>query len=216
MEEQVGTIDNYLDLSKTEYGSAEFRNNLQNKKFQFVSFDKSSFLNCNLTNITFKNCDFAHCDFTEIRQWNCIYENCSFSNAKFYNSTMGVNVKYFDCQFVKSKLTGKYFSFGQNAEFNKCTFEKCDIKSAWILSIIFKDCFFSSRLINVRFSGQKEADVSSTQSHSEFPGTFINCDFSNSIFEDVEIMDGAVLTDTLLPKQNNERFNNDRTYYPKK
>ena len=215
MEEHIGTVDNYLNFTETEFGSVEFRNDIKNKRFQFVSFNKSNFHNCNLINVIFKDCDFIRCDFTEIRQWNCIYENCKFSNNKFYNATMGVEVKYLSCQFVKSKFIGKYFSFGHNNEFNKCTFEKCDIKSAWILSILFKECFFSSKLTNVRFSGQKEAEVSSTNGHSEFPSTFINCDFSNSIFEDIEIMDGAILTDTLLPNQHRERFNNDRIYYPK-
>ncbi|RXK61442.1 hypothetical protein ESA94_00025 [Lacibacter luteus] len=215
MEEQTGTVYNYLDFSETEYGSADYRNDIKNKKFQFISFNKSSFQNCNLTNVIFKDCHFTRCDFTEIRQWNCVYENCKFFDTKFYNSAMGVQVKYSNCQFVKSKLTGKYFTFGQNTEFNKCTFEKCDIKSTWILSIIFKECAFSSRLTNVRFSGEKEAKVSSTSGHSEFPATFINCDFSNSIFEDLEIMDGAILTDSLLPNQHSKRFNNDRIYFPK-
>lgn len=216
MEHQIGTVDNYLDLSGTEYGSAKFRNDIKNKRFQFVSFNKSSFHNCNLTNVIFKDCDFTRCDFTEIRQWNCVYENCRFTDTKFYNSTMGAEVKFLNCQFFKSKLTGKHFSFGHNTEFNKCIFDKCDIKSTWILSIIFKECTFSSKLTNVRFSGEKEAKVSTTHGHSEFPATFINCDFGNSIFEGLEIMDGAILTDTVLPNQYNERFNNDRLYYPKK
>jgi hypothetical protein len=129
---------------------------------------------------------------------------------------MGVEVKYLNCQFAKSTLTGKYFSFGQNTEFRKCIFDKCDIKSTWILSIIFDECIFSSKLTNVRFSGEKEAEVSTAQGRSEFPATFINCDFSNSLFQELEIMDGVILTETMLPDQYNERFNNDRIYYPKK
>lgn len=216
MVEYIGTHDNYLDFSKTEYGNSEYRNSLKNTKFQFINFNKSSFQNCNLINVVFKNCDFTRCDFTEVRQWNCIYENCKFTNAKFYNATMGVEVKYLDCQFTKSKLYGKYFSFGHNTEFNVCFFENCEIKSTWILSIIFKKCIFSSKLTNIRFSGKKEAKTSTTTGYLEFPATFINCDFSRSTFEELEIMDGAILTETILPKQKSERFNNDRIYYPKK
>jgi len=216
MEDQTGAVDDYLEFSETEFGSVDYRNNIKNKKFQFVTFNKSSFQNCNLTNVIFKDCDFTLCDFTEIRQWNCIYENCKFTNSKFYNSTLGVEVKYINCQFIKSKLTGKYFTFGHNTEFKKCIFEKCDIKSTWIQSIVFDECIFSSKLINVRFTGEKEAKIATTDNYSEFPATFINCDFSNSIFEQLEIMDGAILNETVLPKQYNERFNNDRIYYPKK
>lgn len=215
MEQQIGSTDNYLDFSNIEYGSSKVRNDMKNKVFQFAFFNESNFYNCNLTNVIFKNCDFTLCDFTEVRQWNCVYENCKFINTKFYNATMGVAVKYLECQFLKSKLTGKYFSFGHKSEFTKCAFEKCDIKSTWILSTVFKECSFSSKLINVRFSGQKEAEVSSTYGQPEFPATFIGCDFSKSVFEDIEIMDGAILTDTFLPNQRYERFNNDRIYYPK-
>lgn len=216
MEEHIGTLDNYLDFSEIEYGSSEYRKDIKKTKFHFVTFNKSSFQNCNLRNVVFKDCDFISCDFTEIRQWNCVYENCKFTNTKFYNSIMGEEVKYLNCKFVKSKLTGKHFSFGHNTEFSKCIFDKCDIKSTWILSILFKECVFSSTLTNVRFSGEKEAKVSTTHGHSEFPATFLYCDFSNSIFEEIEIMDGAILTKTVLPNQHNERFNNDRVYYPKK
>lgn len=215
MEEHSGTYNNYLDFSNTKYGNSEYRNNLENTKFQFINFNKSSFQNCNLTNVVFKNCDFTRCDFTEVRQWNCVYENCKFTNVKFYNSTMGVEVKYFNCQFAKSKLYGKYFSFGHNTEFNMCTFESCEIKSTWILSIVFKECIFSSKLTDIRFSGEKEAKISTTNGHLEFPVTFVNCDFSRSIFEELEIMDGVILTETILPQQKSERFNNDRIYYPK-
>ena len=216
MKKEIGAADNYLEFSETEYGSSEFRINIKNKRFQFVAFNKSSFLNCNLTDLIFQDCEFTRCDFTEIRQWNCAYENCKFTDTKFYNSTMGVEVKYLNCQFIKSKLTGKYFSFGHNTEFNRCIFEKCDIKSTWILSIIFRECTFSSKLTNVRFSGEKEAAVLNTDENREFPATFINCDFSNSTFKNLEIMDGAILIDTLLPNQHSERFNNDRIYYPQK
>ncbi len=215
MIEHIGTLDNYLDFTNTEYGDGEFRNLLEDIKFKFADFDNSSFKNCNLTNVTFENCNFIHCDFTEVRQWNCSYKNCKFGNTNFYNSTMGTMVEYFDCQFQKSKLYGRSFSFGYNSKYNRCSFEKCIINSTWILSVTFKDCVFSSRLTNIRFSGEKEAKVSTEMRKLEFPATFLNCNLSNSIFEDLEIMDGAILMETLLPNQHFERFNNDRIYYPK-
>lgn len=216
MEEHIGTKDNYLNLSKSEYGETEYRNNLTNSNFEFVDFNNSSFQNCNLANVIFKSCDFTRCDFTEIRQWDCIYENCTFDNAKFYNASIGVNVKYSNCIFRKSKLNGKHFSFGHNTDFNRCIFENCDIKSTWIISTKFCECIISSKLTNVRFSGELEARISTSQGNSEFPATFIKCNLSQSIFEDLEIMDGAILVETSLPDQYNERFNNDRTCYPKR
>lgn len=216
MKEHIGAKDNYLHFTKTEYGDKKHRNDLSSSNFEFVDFNNSSFLNCNLTNVLFKYCNFTGCDFTEVRQWNCIYENCSFTNSKFYNATMGVNAKYSDCLFRKSMLNGKGFSFGHNSEYNRCTFEKCDIKSAWILSTRFYECTFSSRLTNVRFSGELEAKVSTSHDRLEFPATFIKCDMSKSVFEELEIMNGAILTDTSLPNQHNERLKDDRIYYPKK
>ena len=216
MTDHIGLLDKYLDFSETEYGDGVFRNELKNIKFTFVDFDKSSFQNCNLTNVIFEHCNFSRCDFTEVRQWDCVYKNCKFNNTKFINATMGKNVEYFNCQFEKSKLNGKYFSFGHKSVFNGCSFEKCDIKSTRILSVIFRECSFSSKLTNTRFSGKTEAKVSTEDGHLEFPATFINCNLSNSIFEELEIMDGAILIDTLLPNQYHQRFNNDRIYYPKK
>jgi uncharacterized protein YjbI with pentapeptide repeats len=216
MIEHIGTFDKYLDFSETEYGDSEFRNDLKDVKFKFVDFDKSSFQNCNLTNVTFEHCNFNRCDYKEVRQWNCIYENCIFNKTNFFNSTMGTTVEYLNCRFEKSKLHGKYFSFGYNTKFNNCSFDICDIKSTWILSTTFNNCIFSSKLTNIRFSGEKESKASSKNGHLEYPATFINCNLGNSIFEELEIMDGAILINTILPDQHNERFNNDRIYYPKK
>lgn len=216
MKEHIGEVDNYLDFSKTEYGDKKYRNDLMNSLFEFVDFNNSNFQNCNLTNVTFKNCDFTYCDFTELRQWNCIYENCKFDNTKFYNSSMGVDIKYSHCKFIKSKLGGKQFTFGHNSEFNKCIFENCEIKSVWILTTKFVECTFSSKFTNVRFSGTLESKVSTTKSNIEFPATFIKCDMSNSTFEGLEIMDGVILKETILPSQHSERLNNDRIYYPAK
>ena len=35
MEIHSGTIDNYLEFSKTEYGDKEYRNDLKNMRFEF-------------------------------------------------------------------------------------------------------------------------------------------------------------------------------------
>lgn len=212
--EHIGTLDKYLDFGMSEYGDEEFRNELRDEGFKFVDFDKSNFKNCNLTKVTFENCNFSFCDFTEIRQWNCTYNRCIFSNSKFNNATMGVDVAYSNCSFDKCRLNGKCFSFGYNAKFRNCSFEGCDIKSTSILSVTFKDCFFSSTLTNVRLSGEVEAKVSTKNGQLQFPATFVNCDLSNSTFIGVEIMDGAILVQTVLPVQNSERFNNDRIYFP--
>ncbi len=214
MKEHIGNVENLLDFTETEYGDNEFRNEIKNIKFEFVDFDNSNFRNCNITNVIFKNCKLSNCDFTEIRQWNSIYENCIFENCKFYNAYLGNNIKYSFCNFIKSKLNGKYFSFGKNTEFEKCTFEMCEIKSTWILTTKFIECDFSSKFINVRFSGTLEAIVSTTKNNLEFPATFIKCNLNKSTFKALEIMDGAILTNTILPNQENERFNNDRIYYP--
>lgn len=216
MEKFIGTKDNYIDFSKIEYGNAEYRDDLKNTKFEYVDFNSSSFQSCNLTNVIFKHCDFTRCDFTDVRQWNCIYENCKFDNTKFFNATMGVDVNYSDCRFIKSKLNGKYFDFGHNSEFKRCDFVKCDIRSAWILSVKFYECTFSSKLANVRFSGKLEAQISISQGIFKFPATFIKCDMSKSIFEELEIMDGTILIETILPDQYNERFDINNIYYPKK
>lgn len=215
MKGKSGKGDKYLNISEAEYGSGDYRKDLKKERFQFIAFNNSSFRNCNLMSLVFKNCDFTRCDFTETRQWDCLYEDCIFLGSKFYNSSMGVEGKYSNCRFVNIKFTGKGFTFGNHTEFKKCIFENCDILSTWILSTIFVECTFASKFINVRFSGEKEANVSSRPGHSEFPATFVNCDFSNSIFENIEIMDGAILTDTLLPNQHSERFNSDRIIYPK-
>lgn len=215
-EEHIGTKDNYLDFGNSTFGHKENRNDLKNTIFEFVEFNNSSFQNCNLTKVVFKNCNFNSCDFTDLRQWNCIYDNCKFVNTKFFNASMGVEVKYSNCHFVKSKLDGREFTFGRNSEFVNCTFEKCVIKSTWILSTKFIECIFSSRFTNVRFSGVLEAKVSTSNGRFEFPATFIDSDLSDSTFEELEIMDGVILTQTVLPNQHFERFNNDRIYYPKK
>jgi uncharacterized protein YjbI with pentapeptide repeats len=214
MEYHIGTKENYLDFGKSEYGKTGHRNNLTNNSFEFVNFNNSSFINCNLTDVIFKHCDFTRCDFTEIRQWNCVYENCTFDNARFYNASIGVNSKYSDCVFRKSKLYGKGFSFGHRSEFNRCLFENCDIKSTYIISTRFYECIISSKLTNLRFSGELEARVSTVNGNTQFPATFIKCNMDKSVFKNLEIMDGAILIETTLPDLYNERFNNDRTYYP--
>lgn len=214
--EHIGTSSKHLDFSKTDYGDDEFRNALNDAKFQFVDFDNSSFKNCNLTKVIFEDCTFSRCDFKEVRQWDCVYKNCRFINTKFNNATMGVEVEYSNCQFEKCKLDGKYFSFGNNTKFNNCSFEYCDIKSTWILSVTFNKCTFSSKLTNIRFSGEMEAKVATESGQLAYPATFLNCNLSTSTFEELEIMDGAILIETVLPNQPKERFNNDRVYYPKR
>lgn len=66
----------------------------------------------------------------------------------------------------------------------------------------------------MRFSGMKEAEILSHTEKGNYPATLIRCDFKNSSFKQVELMDGIILDQTILPGQEFERFNDDRIYYP--
>jgi len=124
---------------------------------------------------------------------------------------MGVETKYDGITFDSCKLTGKYFSFGFQSHFKRSHFTNCEIGSAWINTIRFEKCTFSSKFKNVRLSGTLEASID--PDGMEFPATFLECDLSKSVFEGVEIMDGVILDNTALPDQKSRRFNNDRLCY---
>ena len=203
------------DLKGLPFGNKEIRTNLENLNFIFVDFSYADFTNCNFSNLTFTNCILSNVNFTELRQWNCIYNKCIIEKSDFTNSTFGVNSKFMNCTFQQAKLKGKYFDFGQNNYFEYCNFIKCEISSTWILSVVFSQCNFESIFKNVRFSGTKEAEISSNSKEKNYPVTFRNCNLEKSIFKDLEIMDGVILEETILPDQNFERFNDDRIFYPK-
>ncbi|HLO55317.1 MAG TPA: pentapeptide repeat-containing protein [Saprospiraceae bacterium] len=208
-----GFSDDLVDLKGLPFGSKKLRTNLQNIKMSWIDFSYSNFEECNFTNNTFANCIFNYVTFVELRQWNCKYINCTFIYADFRNATLGLDTSFDGCIFKKCKLQGKYFDFGTQNKFINCDFINCNIQSAWILSITFENCIFSSKFLNVRFSGSKEADLRNQHVKNTYPATLLNCKMIDSIFKGVEIMDGAIIKNTLFPDQKSERFNNDRIYY---
>lgn len=198
------------DFRGIPYGNLTSRKNLDDFQISDSDFTYSSFENCNFTNAKFLNCNFENANFIDTRFWDCEFIGCKFHKTDFRNATLGVNSIFDDCKFTSSKLKGKYFNFGYYSKFLNSKFSSCEIQSAWILSASFRNCHFDSKFTNVRFSGKKEAEVSSRK---EFPATFIDCNMEHSTFIRLEIMDGAILENTKLPNQKNSRFNNDRIYY---
>ena len=198
------------DFRGIQYGSLTSRRNLEYLKVYDSDFTHSSFENCNFTKTKFTNCTFENANFKETRFWDCEFNQCTFHKTDFQNATLGVNSIFKDCKFISCKLKGKYFNFGSHSKFVNCKFLKCDIRSAWILSVLFDNSIFQSKFTNVRFSGIKEAEISDEK---EFPATLMDCDLTGSNFKGVEIMDGAIIQNSKLPKQKSLRFNNDRTYF---
>ncbi len=208
-----GLENNLIDLKGFPYGSKTIRKDLKNINVSWIDFSYSDFEECNFTNNTFANCIFNYVTFVELRQWNCRYINCTFLNTDFRNATLGVDTSFDGCIFQNCKLQGKYFDFGTKNKFTNCDFLKCNIQSALILSVTFENCTFSSRFSNVRFSGSLEANIRTQHDKNEYPATLLNCIMTDSKFKGVELMDGVILKNTLLPDQKSERFNNDRIYY---
>lgn len=206
-----GTQGNLADLRGLPYGSEEVRKDLREVDLSWVDLSYASFEECNFFRVRFSDCLFRNVNFTELRQWNCEYVNCIFEKANFSNATLGVNTLFEGCIFKSCKLKGKYFNFGTQNLFKNSEFIECIIQSAWIGSVRFEGCAFSSRFTNIRFSGSKEASVDSDP-HAH-PATLIDCDLGKSFFRGVEIMDGAIFKNSILPHQPSERFNNDRICY---
>ncbi|WP_286827798.1 pentapeptide repeat-containing protein [Maribacter sp. UBA4516] len=206
----TGFDNDGLDYRGFPFADSHAKKNIKGIKLEDVNFLYANFENCMFTKGVFKNCVFETANFKEIGLWDCTFIECKFIKTDFQNAMMGVNTVYQDCVFDTCKLKGKYFNFGSQAKFLDCTFSKCDIRSAWILSVIFENSKFESKFANIRFSGIKEANL---RGKKEFPATFKNCDMKNSMFKSLEIMDGAKLENTVLPNQESIRFNDDRTYY---
>ena len=206
----TGFDNDGLDYRGFPFADFYAKKNLKDFKLVDANFLYANFENCMFTKGVFRNCVFETTNFKEIGLWDCTFIECKFIKTDFQNASMGVNTVYQDCIFDSCKLKGKYFNFGTQSKFLNCDFLKCDIRSAWILSVIFDNNKFESKFSNIRFSGLKEAKV---RGKKEFPATFKNCNMKNSIFKSVEIMDGAKLENTVLPTQKSSRFNDDRTYY---
>ena len=206
-----GTPNSRTDLRGLPFTTENFRNNIRSIDIDWADFSYANFHKCNFFDANFSNCVFVGSIFTEIRQWNCRYSDCNFEKADFTNATLGVGTLFEKCTFVGCKLKGKYFDFGSQNVFRECRFLDCKIQSAWIISVRFERCIFRSKFLNVRFSGSVEASVRASE--GEYPATLINCDLSKSEFKGVEIMDGAVMSGSVLPDQESERFNNDRIFY---
>ncbi|MEH6682531.1 MAG: pentapeptide repeat-containing protein [Sediminicola sp.] len=206
----TGFENDRFDYQGFPFSHSHSKENIKGVKLEGANFLFANFENCMLTKAVFRNCVFETTNLKEIALWDCTFFKCIFINTDFQNANMGVNTIYQDCIFDSCKLKGKYFNFGSRSKFLNCNFSKCDISSAWILSVIFDKSKFESKFTNVRFSGIKEANVLGKK---EFPATFKNCDMKNSIFKSVEIMVGAKLENTILPDQESTHFNNDRIYY---
>ncbi|MBL8182404.1 MAG: pentapeptide repeat-containing protein [Blastocatellia bacterium] len=206
-----GSPEALSDLRGIPYGNRDVRTSIRSLQLSYVDLSYATFQNCNFFDMKFIGCHFAKVDFTNLRQWNCKYLDCTFEKSDFRNATMGVATTFEGSTFASCKLKGKHFSFGSQNLFKETHFSKCEIGSAWIDSVRFEKCILSSKFKNVRFSGSFEASLDPDK--KEFPATFLECDLSKSVFEDVEIMDGAVIYDTALPDQKSERFNNDRLCY---
>lgn len=208
-----GNQQELADLRGLPVGDGRFRQELRDLSIAWADFSLASFLECGFTKVKFENCKFERTTFKELRSWDSEFINCDFDGADFTNSTLGVRSLFSGCVFRNCKLKGKYFSFGYQSRFRDCQFIDCHIQSAWILSVTFDRCNFSSKFVNMRFSGAREAATeTSIVHHNAYPATLIDCDLSKSTFKSVEIMDGAIFKNTLLPDQPSERVF-ERTYY---
>lgn len=205
-----GDQKDLADLRGLPVGDGRFRQELRDLNVSWADFSFASFLECGFTKVKFENCKFERTTFKELRSWDSEFVDCEFDGADFTNSTLGVRSRFTSCVFRNCKLKGKYFNFGTQARFRDCSFVDCHIQSAWILSVTFERCNFASKLVNMRFSGALEASVS--HDDHEYPATLIDCDLSKSVFKSVEIMDGAIFENTLLPDQTSRR-GFERTYY---
>ena len=205
-----GKQQELADLRGLSVGDGRFRQELRDLRIAWADFSFASFLECGFIKVKFENCKFKGTIFKELRSWDSEFVDCVFDGADFTNSTLGVRSRFSRCLFRNCKLKGKYFSFGHQARFRDCEFIDCRIQSAWILSVTFEQCNFASKFVNMRFSGALEASVS--HDDDEYPATLIDCDLSRSIFKNVEIMDGAIFRNSLLPDQPSARVF-ERTYY---
>lgn len=200
---RTGDHQELADLRGLPVGDGKFPQELRDLKVSWADFSFANFLNCGFTKMKFENCKFERTTFKELCSWDSEFAHCEFDGADFTNSTLGVRSLFTDCVFRNCKLKGKYFSFGNQSRFRNCKFIDCHIQSAWILSVTFDRCIFSSKFVNMRFSGALEASVS--HDDGEYPATLIDCDLSRSVFKSVEIMDGAIFKNTLLPDQTSQR-----------
>ena len=206
----IGFQNTKGDFRGIPLGNSEIRNNIDGQSFRNCDFSFASFENCNLTRVKFTNCIFNRAILKYIRLWKCSFVNCTFKQSDFKSSALGYKCKYERCTFVNSKLNGRYFDFGSHTKYLNCKFLDCQIGSACILSVKFRDCTFNSQFKNVRFSGSLKVKL---RKKTEFPASFINCNLENSKFINLEIMDGVILKNSKLPQQDFTRTMIRSTYY---
>jgi uncharacterized protein YjbI with pentapeptide repeats len=201
------------DIRGFPFGRDDSRIDLKHHKFTNADFSFSYFRNCNIFNMEFVDCTFMDCDFSEIRLWNTVFKKCIFIKSNFQNATLGMECKYIDCTFEHSKLKGKYFSFGKHTLFDFCVFNNCHIQSAEPLSIEFRSCEFTSKLISVRFKGKIFSDIEKQFSDKNaFPTKIHDCNFENCSFDRVEIFEDIDCRNTKFPDVSFRQLENSKYY----
>ncbi len=207
------TVEDKIDMRGFPFGKDTIRNTLTKLKFKNADLSYSNFINCNFFNLRFINCIFKKCNFTEVRQWETDFKNCEFIQCNFHNATMGVKCIYNNCNFINSKLIGRYFYFGTNSVFSNCNFKQCKIQSCEITSTTFNKCKFDSTFKRVRFLGKSIAEVEKKNDKRAYPTTILDCSFIGSKFINVEVFLDIIEKNNQWPLKEFEIYENKNRWY---
>lgn len=139
-----------------------------------------------MTGETIDSINFAGSDFTSAEFTNCIFQSCSFDETTVFSETNFTNSNFIECSFGNTKsydtvdfttttFSGSNSIFVQGEEFTNCTFLNTNLSDY--------------SLTNKKFVS------------SNFTGSTLNTDLSNSLFTDCNLSDAdlsnSVLTDVI-------------------